>query len=96
VGTAQQERSALAEQERAEVEARSTSTHVDQLIAVAEQVTGGRTSAMLDRLAADGRLTPDQRAQLAADDTRWSLERLLRTAELAGHDPDAVLDAAVS
>lgn len=94
--TAQQERSALAELEHAEVEARSTATHVDQLIAVAEQVTGNRTSAMLDRLAADGRLTPDQRAQLAADDTRWSLERLLRTAELAGHDPDAVLDAAVS
>ena len=41
----EQELSALAEQERAEVEARSTMTHVDQLIAVAEQVTTGRTSA---------------------------------------------------
>jgi predicted transposase YbfD/YdcC len=33
--TAQEERSALAERERAEVESRSTMTHVDQLIAVA-------------------------------------------------------------
>jgi uncharacterized membrane protein len=33
---AREELSALAERERAEVEARSTMTHVDQLIAVAE------------------------------------------------------------
>lgn len=71
-------------------------THVDQLIAVAEQVTTGRTSAALDRLAAIGALSPPERAQLAADDTIWSLERLLRTAELSGHDPDRVLADAVA
>ena len=96
VENAREELSALAERERAEVEARSTMTHVDQLIAVAEQVTTGRTSAALDRLAAVGALTPPERAQLAADDTIWSLERLLRTAELAGHDPDQVLADAVA
>ena len=96
VENAREELSALAERERAEVEARSTMTHVDQLIAVAEQVTTGRTSAALDRLAAAGALTPPERAQLAADDTIWSLERLLRTAELAGHDPDQVLADAVA
>ena len=94
--TAQEERSALAERERAEVEARSTMTHVDQLIAIAEQVSTGRTSAALDRLAAAGRLTAHERPAFAADDTMWSLERLLRTAELAGHDPETVLDTAVS
>jgi hypothetical protein len=90
------ERSALAEQERAAVEARSTMTHLDQLIAVAEQVTTGRTAAALDRLAAAGHLTARERAALAADDTSWSLERLLRTAELAGHDPHALRAAAVT
>lgn len=96
VENAREELSALAERERAEVEARSTMTHVDQLIAVAEQFTTGRTSAALDRLSAAGLLSPPERAQLAADDTIWSLERLLRTAELSGHNPDQVLAAAVS
>jgi hypothetical protein len=96
VENAREELSALAERERAEVEARSTTTHADQLIAVAEQVTTGRTSAALDRLAAAGAFTPPERAFFAADDTIWSLERLLRTAELAGHDPDQVLADAVA
>ncbi|MGD9525202.1 MobF family relaxase [Pseudonocardia sp.] len=96
VENAREELSALAERERADVEARSTATQLDQLIAVAEQVTTGRTSAALDRLASAGLLSPPGRAMLAADDTIWSLERLLRTAELAGHDPEGVLAEAVS
>ncbi len=92
----QRERSALAEREQAEIDARSTMTHVDQLVDVVSRVvTPGRTAATLDRLTADGALTPDQREALAADEAFGSLERLLRTAELAGHDPDAVLTAAV-
>jgi AAA domain-containing protein len=92
----QRERSALAEREQAELAARSTMTHVDQLVDVVSRiVTPGRMAATLDRLTADGALTPDQRAALAADEAYGALERLLRTAELAGHDPDTVLTAAV-
>jgi len=92
----QRERSALAEQEQAEIDARSTMTHVDRLVDVVSRVvTTGRTAATLDRLTADGALTADQREALAADEAFGSLERLLRTAELAGHDPDAVLTSAI-
>jgi len=91
------ERTALAEREQADLDARSTMTHVDRLIdVVAREVTAGRTAATLDRLTAEGALTTQQREALAADDAFGSLERLLRTAELAGHDPDAVLSAVVT
>ncbi|MGD9525311.1 MobF family relaxase [Pseudonocardia sp.] len=91
------ERTALAEREQADLDARSTMTHVDRLIdVVAREVTAGRAAATLDRLTAEGALTAHQREALAADDAFGSLERLLRTAELAGHNPDAVLTAAVT
>ncbi|MDQ4118709.1 MAG: AAA family ATPase, partial [Actinomycetota bacterium] len=92
---AEQQRSALTEQERAQQQARSTMTHLDQLTHVAERVTAEHTSSTLDALAADGPLSPPERARLAADEAMPTLQRLLRTAELAGHDPDQVLaDAA--
>ncbi len=75
VENAREELSALAERERAEVEARSTMTHVDQLIAVAEQVTTGRTSAALDRLAAVGQLSRRRSGRswrLTTRSGRWS------------------------
>jgi len=87
--------SALTEQEHAQQVARSTMTSVDQLIAFAAAATAGRTGAALDRLAADGALTDAQRVALAADEAFGSLEQLLRTAEIAGHDPAVVLDTAV-
>ena len=93
----QQERTALAEREQADLDARSTMTHVDRLIdVVARHVTPGRLSATLDRLTAEGALTPQERGRIAADEAFGSLERLLRTAELAGHDPDAMLAHAVA
>ena len=93
----QQERTALAQREQADLDARSTMTHVDRLIdVVARHVTPGRLSATLDRLTAEGALTPQERGRIAADEAFGSLERLLRTAELAGHDPDAVLAHAVA
>jgi conjugative relaxase-like TrwC/TraI family protein len=91
---ARTEQTATAAREQADLDARSTTTHVDQLIDGVAQVTAGRTAAALDRLAADGVLSPDQRAAVATDEAFGSLERLMRTAELAGHDPDAVLAAA--
>ena len=55
----QQERTALAQREQADLDARSTMTHVDRLIdVVARHVTPGRLSATLDRLTAEGALTP--------------------------------------
>jgi conjugative relaxase-like TrwC/TraI family protein len=94
--SARQERSASSEQEQADLDIRSTMTHIDQLIdVVARRVTAGRTAATLDRLTAQGALTPTQREAVAADEAYGSLERLLRTAELAGHHPDTVLSAAV-
>ncbi len=92
---AEQQRCALTEQERAQHQARSTMTHLDQLIHIAERVTAEHTSSTLDALAADGTLSPRERARLAADEAMPTLQRLLRTAELAGHNPDHVLaDAA--
>ena len=66
-------------------------THVDRLIdVVARHVTPGRLAASLDRLTAEGALTPHERTRIAADEAFGSLEGVLRSAELAGHDPDAV------
>ncbi len=94
---ARQALSALAEQAQAKLAAVSTMTHVDRLIDhIDNHVTPGRAAATLDRLTATGALTDTHRAELAADDAFGSLERLLRTAEIAGHDPDAVLTAAVT
>jgi len=92
---ARQERSALAEREQAEVEARSVMTHVDRLIEEVARLTAGRMGAHLDRLAAQGAITEEQRVGLAADEAYESVQRLLRTVELAGHDPADVLDKAV-
>ena len=51
---------------------------------------------MLDRLTGDGTLTAAQRSTLAADDGTVSLDRVLRQAEIAGHDPERVLRDAVT
>ena len=87
-----EERTALAQREQADLDERSTMTHVDRLIdVVAQHVTPGRLAASLDRLTAEGALTVHERERIAADEAFGSLEQLLRTAELAGHDPNAVL-----
>ncbi len=90
------EQSALALREQAEQAARSTMTHVDRLVEHAAAATAGRIGATLDQLAADGALSVLDRQRLAADEAYGSLEALLRRAELAGHDPDAVLRDAVT
>jgi conjugative relaxase-like TrwC/TraI family protein len=93
---AELQRSALAQREQAEVEARSVLTHADQLIADIGHATAGRVGAILDHLTAQGVLDPHDRVRLAADEAMGALEQLLRTAELAGHDPLVVLTTAVS
>ncbi|MDN5851252.1 MAG: AAA family ATPase [Actinomycetia bacterium] len=94
---AERERSALAEREQADLDTRSTCVIVDRLVdVVGRVVTAGRTASTLDRLTAEGTITPAQRQQIAADSAYGSLERLLRTAELCGHDADAVLAHAIA
>ncbi|MGH3867250.1 MAG: MobF family relaxase [Pseudonocardiaceae bacterium] len=88
--------SATAERERADAEARSVARHGDRMIERAKEVTAARTSLLLDQLAAEGVLAPWDREALAADNSSWSLQRLLRTAELAGHDPTDVLTTAIA
>ena len=53
------------------------------------------TAVWLDQLTAAGALTPDQRARIAAEDGAASLARVLRRAELAGHDPRRTLVDAI-
>ena len=93
------EHTATAQQEQAALDSVSTEEilDIDQLIDVIERhVTAGRTAAALDGLTATGALTSRQRKAVAADEASGWLERLLRTAELAGHDPHSVLAAAVN
>lgn len=87
---------AIVQAEHDTAEAASLATIGERFADVAEQATAGRTAAMLDRLVDDGTLTPAQRATLAADEGTVSLARVLRQAEIAGHDPDHVLRTAVT
>ena len=89
-------RTALTEAEQHAARERSILTHVDRMIAVIDDTTTGRTSGWLDQLAADGSLPEHHRVALAADEARTSLDQLLRSAELAGHDPAQVLHDAVT
>jgi conjugative relaxase-like TrwC/TraI family protein len=84
-------RGALREAEDAAEHAAATTTHIDPLIAVIGDSLAGRTARWLDRLAADSLLPERHRVALAADEARDSLDQLLRSAELAGHDPAQVL-----
>lgn len=88
-------RTALTEAETAAERAASTATLLDPLIDVIGETLTGRTSRWLDQLAAAGALPEHHRVNLAADEARGSLDQLLRSAELAGHDPAQVLRTAV-
>ncbi|MFC5136781.1 MobF family relaxase [Actinomycetospora rhizophila] len=55
-----------------------------------------RTGRWLDELAADGTISAHDRARLAAEDGAVSLTRILRRAEIAGHDAETVLRDAVT
>jgi hypothetical protein len=76
-------------------EAVSARTAAERLAAVAEAVVTERTTMWLDELTATGVLTFAQRRRLAAEDGTGKLAPVLRRLELAGHDPRAVLAAAV-
>jgi conjugative relaxase-like TrwC/TraI family protein len=89
-------RSALAEAVESLRDAESVRTPAELLADASELATAGRTARWFDRLVDQGHLTPEQRAQLAAEDGATTLNRLLRRAELAGHDPQQILRDAVT
>jgi hypothetical protein len=87
--------SAHAVRERAEAEARSARTLLAELREDLDLALARSTENALDRLAAAGRLTVEQRQQIAADPAYRSLDQLLQVAELAGHDRARVLTDAI-
>lgn len=93
--TAQTESAALTQLEESAALARNVGTVVDLFADAVQLAQAGRVEVMLDQLAAAGTLTEDQRAAIAADPSMPVLGRLLRTVELAGHDPEAVCREAI-
>ncbi|MEJ2865320.1 MobF family relaxase [Actinomycetospora flava] len=89
-------RSALATATESAAEAGSTRTAAELFTDAAQLAATHRTAGWLDQLAADGVLDPDHRARIAAEDGAAALTRILRRAELAGHDPQRVLHDAVA
>jgi hypothetical protein len=77
-------------------EANSVRTAVELMSGFAAEATAGRTAGWLDQLVDAGHLTPTQRTRMAAEDGAATLNRILRRAELAGHDPRQVLHDAVT
>lgn len=90
------QRSALQEATEAAAEAEAIRTPAELLADATELATAGRTARWLDELVEDGKLTDNERARMAAEDGAATLSRVLRRAELAGHDPRQVLDDAVT
>ncbi len=87
---------AIVQAEHSQSEATSLRTIGERFADACELATAGRTATLLDRLVDQGTLTPTQRAALAADEGTVSLARVLRQAELAGHQPDRVLRDAIT
>jgi hypothetical protein len=94
--TADPQRSALATAIDSADAARSVRTPAELLADATELATAGRTARWLDQLTAAGHLTTDQRVTLAAEDGATTLTRILRRAELAGHNPYQVLHDAIT
>ena len=88
-------RSALTIASESAAEAGSARTAAELFADAAQLAATQRTAASLDQLVDSGALTDDQRARIAAEDGTGALTRILRRAELAGHDPHAVLTEAV-
>jgi AAA domain-containing protein/TrwC relaxase len=93
---AQPQRSALATAMDSAASAESVRTPAELLADAAELATAGRTARWFDQLTAEGHLTPAQRYAIAAEDGSTTLTRLLRRAEVAGHDARQVLHDAVT
>ncbi|MEC3974569.1 MobF family relaxase [Amycolatopsis sp. H20-H5] len=95
-GTEVPQRSALAEATESAQDTAAIRTPAELLADASELATAGRTARWLDDLVQEGMLTGTQRARIAAEDGGPTLARVLRRAELAGHDPRQVLADAVA
>ncbi|MGD9525165.1 MAG: MobF family relaxase [Pseudonocardia sp.] len=89
-------RSALATATESADEATSARTPAELLADAANLAATQRTATWLDELTADGTLTIRDRARVAAEDGAASLTRVLRSAEIAGHDARQVLHDAIA
>jgi len=89
-------RSAVATATANATDAGSARTAAELLADAAQLAATERTTTWLDQLADTGAITHDERTRLAADDGSATLTRILRRAELAGHDPRQVLHDAVT
>ena len=89
-------RTALTQAEQAADRGRSIPAQVDPMLTVVADTLAGRTERWLDQLAATGALPAHHRVALAADEARTTLDPLLRSVELAGHDPAQALTDAVT
>jgi hypothetical protein len=90
------DRSALATMAASAAEANSVRTLVEKMAGYGAQAAAGRTAAWLDQLVDAGHLTAHQRQRMAAEDGAATLSRVLRRAEVAGHNPYQVLSNAVT
>ncbi|AEA22317.1 TrwC relaxase [Pseudonocardia dioxanivorans CB1190] len=88
-------RSALATAADSAAKIGSLRAAVELLADAAQLAATERTASWLDQLTADGVLSIADRRRIAAEDGAASLTRILRRAELAGHNPRAVLTVAV-
>jgi conjugative relaxase-like TrwC/TraI family protein len=89
------DRAALVEAEESSREMRSVRTAMERLAEVAERQAVGRTEALLDHLLDRDVISESQRMALTLDENTATLSRVLRQAEVAGHDPLDVLTGAV-
>jgi hypothetical protein len=89
-------RSALAIATESAHDAASVRTAAELLADAAQLAATERTAGWLDQLTAAGTLTAEQRARIAAEDGARTLTRVLRRAELAGHDPRHTLTDAIT
>jgi hypothetical protein len=88
--------SALATATRSTDETTSVRTPAELFADAAQLAATHRTAVWLDELTADGTLSLRDRRRIAAEDGAASLTRVLRSAEIAGHDPRQVLVGAIA
>ncbi|MGH3790328.1 MAG: MobF family relaxase [Pseudonocardiaceae bacterium] len=91
-----QDRAALAEAEASAAAMGSVQTAAERLAEISQRQAAGRTAVLLDQLLDRDVLSHAQRLALATDENTATLTRVLRQAEVAGHDPLDVLTAAVT
>ncbi|GLZ49481.1 hypothetical protein Acsp06_56660 [Actinomycetospora sp. NBRC 106375] len=89
-------KSALAIATESAADAATTRTAGELFADAAALAATERTGRWLDRLAADGVITGDDRVRLAAEDGAASLTRVLRRAEISGKNAEQVLHDAVA